>query len=165
MSDVAQSEVLEHELNPWRPSRGAKVALGLVLVLLVLAAVGDHRARKAEEAAIDRCAQQIESVTRSAMLPVTAMANYVRSSRDGATKVLGRDLDRMVSRQADSAATTLAPAYRGCGEGRVLWHHWAASDRKQGCLAELDAWAAYFEQIRADGGTVFRPSEPVRSGC
>jgi hypothetical protein len=165
VTESAPREVLEHQPRQWRPSHRAKVGLAVLATVLTVAVVVDHRASQSELVGLDRCASQIDSSTSSAFAPVTAMANYVRPARDGATPALASDLDRMISAKAESAAATLAPAYDECQAVRVLWHHWAASDRKAQCLAQLDAAAAYFELVRVDGGTVFRAGEPRETRC
>jgi hypothetical protein len=157
--ESVEAEVLDHRPVGWRPNRLAKV---VILVLIAAVTVGvfvDRRSRDVELIALDECSALVETSIANALGPVTAMANYVRPTREVATGSLSTELDAMVSEVAAAALPVLGDAATVCDEVQVWSHHLAAAGRKQSCLDRVARAERHLRDISRDGATYFRSSE------
>ena len=159
------AEVLDAGSRP--RSRGLVAALlALLLVLGVGAAVLDGRFRSRSSEQVDSCRQQGSAEIAVAYGRLTARTGTVRPTvfamPDGDLK---QKLLALVSEAVAGADDSLRAARARCEGVEVLWYHEDLAQRRDECVAALEAMAAWFSEVSRDGAHAFGGGGDSGRGC
>lgn len=158
------TDVLAVEGRPPMAPRRRAALLAVLLVAVTGALLVDLTRRDAEATAVAECRDRASTSMRDAGDPMWAEAALVRPALPRAGDDVRRELYALLSGRAATAEQQLAAARRAC-EGSVLWYHRALRERRDDCLADLDAQLAWYAEVVRDGRVAFSPfPAPTRCG-
>jgi hypothetical protein len=156
---MAESGTDVLEATPARGFSWRAAALLTALMLLGLALyVGDQRARRSEERALDACTVRARTAVHRAYDPIAATWTYVRPVLDnGGRPALRRGMYGLLSRAAAGQCDAVADARDACAGAPVLPVHTALRDRRERCVRALDEHEAFLASAAQDGSVLTGP--------
>ena len=127
--------------------------IGALLVVVVLVGlVVDHRIREAESRRVSSCARAAAEAVHFSSARVDAIVDYVRPTlAAGLAEPVRRRLLRIVSTSVAPTITDVEDASRLCSRVRVLSLHSRLRGVRADCLRLLRRDLAYLREVVADG--------------
>ena len=136
------------------PAQRRLLVLCLLLVLATLAWL-DDRAQRAEQRAVERCADDVTAAVDLAGRGVLATYEYVRPAlSSGPDSRLRNGLHGLIAEAAAGGEARLSELDSRCEAVTVLPHHRELDRRRDRCLDVLAAQRAELDAVARDGARV-----------
>ena len=159
LDGVSDVEVLEiGDRRAGLPRRRLALLAVVIAVLGLTAFAVDRTALQREERAVGRCAQGVEPAVRLAGAPVRGAYEYVRHSLPaaGPDQDLERGIHRLLAEAAAGAEDGLTSPLTECLGVSVWPWHGELRERRDRCIAVLEAHRRGLQELAADGRAVGR---------